>query len=342
MSRSTHGGGVVFRLTSEGPRYLLVEASGTRDRWLFPKGHVEDGETAAEAALREVWEEAGVRARTIRRLRRVEQKKEGDWITVVYYLMAYAGRKAALEDRRVRWLTFDEAIEALDLGKSRRVLRSADRLISLATGEAPRRHRFGRAAAQLAEWLVLGALVLLSMAPISLLLAALLALPVGLLASLAMRALVRPLEGLACGDAEVALPAGGDRLRLLIGGAEWMKRTDYLGGPIRVAAALAVLLPGTPASGAGWVAPAGLALAALLSWIMTRMGLRRPRSRAAVLLAPALWLALALAAHSIATAGNVLWLLAALALAVASAVAWWWLERRRAAVYAAVGGSRRE
>lgn len=341
MNRSTHGGGVVFKLTGEGPRYLLVEASGTRNRWVFPKGHVEDGETAATAALREVWEEAGVRARTIRRLRRVEQKKEGDWISVVYYLMAYAGRKTALEDRRVRWLTFDEAIEELDLGKSRRVLRSADRLISLATGEVPRRHRFGRAATHVAEWLVLGALVLLPMAPISLLLAALLALPIGILASFAMRALVRPLEGIASGDAAVALPARGKQLRLLVGGPEWMKRTDYLGGPVRAAAALAVLLPGVPANGEWWVAPAGLALAALLSWIMTRMDRRRQaRSRAAVLLAPALWLALALAAYSIATFGSVVELVAAFALAAASAAAWWWLERRRAAVFAAVGGSR--
>ncbi len=340
MSRSTHGGGVVFRLTSEGPRYLLVEASGTRDRWVFPKGHVEDGETAAAAALREVWEEAGVRARAIRRLRRVEQKKEGDWITVVYYLMAYAGRKTPLEDRRVRWLSFDDALEELDLGKSRRVLRSADRLISLATGEAPRRHRFGRAASHVAEWLVLGALVLVPMAPASLLLAALLALPVGMLASLAMRTLVRPLERLATGVAGIALPARGDRLRLLVGGTEWMKRTDYLGGPVRVAAALAVLLPGVPASGAWWVAPAGLALAALLSWIMTGKRRRRARSRAAVLIAPAPWLALALAAHSIATFDSPFELGAALALAAASAAAWWWLERRRAAVFAAVGGSR--
>ena len=339
MSRSTHGGAVVFKLTDEGPRYLLVEASGTRNRWVFPKGHVENGETTADTALREVTEEAGVRARPVRRLRRVEQKQERESISIVYFLLAYAGRTTPLEKRRIRWLTFDEAVEALDLVKSRRVLRSADRMISLATGEEPPRHRIRRAASRLAEWLVLGAVALLFVAPIPLI-AAPLALPAGMLAALAMRALLRPLEGIAVGDGEIALPHGNDRLRLMIGGEEWMTRTDYLGGPIRVAAGLAVLLPGVPASSGSWVAPVGLALAALLSWIATRKRRREPRSRAAVLRAPALWLALALAAHSIATAVSALGLMAAFTLSALSAVVWWRLERRRAGVLAAVGGSR--
>ena len=148
MSRPTHGGAVAVRMVRDAPRYLLVEANGRRGRWVFPKGHIEDGETAADTALREVAEEAGVRAATIRRLRGVEQKQEGKPISIAYFLMAYAGRVRPLDKRRVRWLAFDEAIEALDLAKSRRVLRSADRVIS---GGAGRRLR--RAAARLAEWL---------------------------------------------------------------------------------------------------------------------------------------------------------------------------------------------
>ena len=337
-NRATHGGGVVFRLAREGPRYLLVEARGTRERWVFPKGHLEHGETAAVAARREVTEEAGVRARPIRRLRRVEQKKAGERILVAYFLMAYCGRATPLEDRRVRWLTFDEAMQALDLAKTRRVLRSADRLLSLATKEEPRRHRIRRAALGLAEWLVLGALGLLLMAPIPPL-AGLLALPVGMVASLAVRALLRPSEGIASPDRDVSLPPGEARLRLLVGGEEWMRRTDYLGGPIRVAAGLAVLLPGLPARGEAWVAPVGLALAVLLSWILTRKGRPPSRSAATLLRVPAPWLALALAAHSIATAGNALGLMVAFVLSAASARAWWRLERRRAGVLAAVGGS---
>jgi len=97
------------------------------------------------------------RARPIRRLRRVEQKQEGKWISIAYFLMAHAGRTTPLEKRRIRWLSFDEATEALDLEKSRRVLRSADRLISLGAGEEPR-HHIRLAAARFAEWLMLGAL----------------------------------------------------------------------------------------------------------------------------------------------------------------------------------------
>lgn len=160
MNHSTHGGAVVFRLTDKGLRYLLVEASGTRDRWVFPKGRVKSKETAAATALREVAEEAGVRARALRRLRRVEQKQQGKAISIAYFLMAYAGRTTPLDRRRIRWLGFEEALEALDLEKSRRVLRSANRMVSLATGKAP---HLGvrRAAARLAAWLVRRARALL-------------------------------------------------------------------------------------------------------------------------------------------------------------------------------------
>jgi len=147
VSRTTHAGAVVFRLTRKGPRYLLVEASGRRGRWVFPKGHVEDGEAAADTARREVAEEAGVRARPVRRLRRVAQKQGGEPISIVYFLMAYAGRTAASEERRIRWLYFDEAVEALDLGKSRRVLRSANRMLPRATAKTPAWRR-------IADWLM--------------------------------------------------------------------------------------------------------------------------------------------------------------------------------------------
>ena len=50
-------GGVVFR--ADGKILLLRHLEGT---WVFPKGHIDPGEDALGAAVREVEEEAGVRA----------------------------------------------------------------------------------------------------------------------------------------------------------------------------------------------------------------------------------------------------------------------------------------
>lgn len=56
--RETSAGGVVFRRSSAGARYLLI-LDGNRN-WGFPKGHLHDGESPLEAARREVGEETGL------------------------------------------------------------------------------------------------------------------------------------------------------------------------------------------------------------------------------------------------------------------------------------------
>jgi 8-oxo-dGTP pyrophosphatase MutT (NUDIX family) len=42
------------------PRFLLVTSRRQPNRWIFPKGGIEDGEEPTEAAEREAWEE-GIR-----------------------------------------------------------------------------------------------------------------------------------------------------------------------------------------------------------------------------------------------------------------------------------------
>jgi 8-oxo-dGTP pyrophosphatase MutT (NUDIX family) len=52
-------GGIVFRrVPGEGATYLLIRDS--YNNWGFPKGHLEDGESPAEAAKRETAEETGL------------------------------------------------------------------------------------------------------------------------------------------------------------------------------------------------------------------------------------------------------------------------------------------
>ncbi len=52
-------GALPYQMVDGHPVVLLVTSS-TRQRWVLPKGGIEDGETPLEAALREAQEEAGV------------------------------------------------------------------------------------------------------------------------------------------------------------------------------------------------------------------------------------------------------------------------------------------
>jgi 8-oxo-dGTP pyrophosphatase MutT (NUDIX family) len=58
-------GGVVLH-TLDGVVHVLVVHRPAYDDWSLPKGHVDDGESPEDAALREVAEETGVEARIAR------------------------------------------------------------------------------------------------------------------------------------------------------------------------------------------------------------------------------------------------------------------------------------
>ena len=56
MTQHSHvAGGIVLNSRGE----VLVTNQGGRS-WSLPKGHIDDGESAREAAAREIWEETGV------------------------------------------------------------------------------------------------------------------------------------------------------------------------------------------------------------------------------------------------------------------------------------------
>jgi dATP pyrophosphohydrolase len=59
--RETSAGGVVYRVHEGHALFLLIKDS--YQNWGFPKGHLESGERAEDAAMREVREETGIDCR---------------------------------------------------------------------------------------------------------------------------------------------------------------------------------------------------------------------------------------------------------------------------------------
>lgn len=59
MALELDGGAVVYQMRAKEPYYLLLK-SATSDFWGFPKGHLENTESALEAAEREIREETGI------------------------------------------------------------------------------------------------------------------------------------------------------------------------------------------------------------------------------------------------------------------------------------------
>ncbi len=112
----THAGGVVVDFRDGILKYLVAQPSDGSDRWILPKGKINEGEDPREAALREVAEETGVRARLRRPLPTIEYPIKDKTVWAKFYLMEpiFEGRPIEKEVvRRKAWISFDQAMEAL-------------------------------------------------------------------------------------------------------------------------------------------------------------------------------------------------------------------------------------
>src|SRR3989442_5912388 len=119
---TSHAGGVVFRRSANKLEYLLVRARKPPDAWVFPKGHIEEGETPERAAVREVLEEAGVRVAIVASLGVLPLDSQ----YAEMFLMHYASAGDLPPERECKWLPFDAAPETPSLEEGRSLLRSAD------------------------------------------------------------------------------------------------------------------------------------------------------------------------------------------------------------------------
>jgi 8-oxo-dGTP pyrophosphatase MutT (NUDIX family) len=108
---------------------VLVENLEGQRIWTFPKGHIEKGEKAEEAALREVEEETGYRCRIETPFDRAHYWfRRGAVLTrktVIWFLMRPMEKTGAHDPSEiveVRWVPFDEARQIAKYRSDKRIL----------------------------------------------------------------------------------------------------------------------------------------------------------------------------------------------------------------------------
>jgi ADP-ribose pyrophosphatase YjhB (NUDIX family) len=136
----TSAGGLVLDLSGPVPMGALIGRTNRRGRllWSLPKGHLEEGETAEQAAVREVEEETGIRGEIIGTLGTIDFwfVAEGRRIhkTVHHFLLRAIGGELSdtdIEVTEVAWVPMPQIPDKLAYSDERELLDEASRLLRL-------------------------------------------------------------------------------------------------------------------------------------------------------------------------------------------------------------------
>jgi 8-oxo-dGTP pyrophosphatase MutT (NUDIX family) len=138
LEREFSAGGVLIKRLGGRPHLAAIRPQGRREgTWALPKGNIDPGEKPDETALREVWEETGVRGELVGKLGDVKYaytRRDGTRVFKVvsfYLLTAGRGRLGEIEERmkievaEARWLPLDEAPKLLAYGGEKEMARKA-------------------------------------------------------------------------------------------------------------------------------------------------------------------------------------------------------------------------
>src|SRR3989344_4352259 len=123
VTRHFSAGGAVFRKNHNFREWLLIKPKGTK-RWQLPKGKIDRGEKSADTAVREIFEETGVRAQILEKIEDIKyffvQDGERIFKVVTFYLMeSKDGADTKVESQWVHevaeavWVPESEALKRL-------------------------------------------------------------------------------------------------------------------------------------------------------------------------------------------------------------------------------------
>ncbi|MDD5732065.1 MAG: NUDIX domain-containing protein [Patescibacteria group bacterium] len=115
-------GGIIYRKEQDKTYFIIVKSFW--DKWTFPKGEVEEGETWQEAAVREIQEETGIKEAEILgeigEIKYTDKSKETAIKKSVHFYLVKTDQvdiKTKSDDqthiKEVRWVEKDEVLKML-------------------------------------------------------------------------------------------------------------------------------------------------------------------------------------------------------------------------------------
>ncbi len=134
MKHEKSCGAVVFTRIDGEIRYVLAQAR--KGHYGFPKGHMEAGETEAQTALREIYEEVHLRPIFVEGFRAVSQYRiphTDIQKQVVFFLGEYRDQEIIYQKTELRQallVSFDQAMTLLQHEDNKRVLSLAHAFLS--------------------------------------------------------------------------------------------------------------------------------------------------------------------------------------------------------------------
>ena len=121
MKHEKSCGAVIF----ENDKVLVIQQ--VKGHWGFPKGHVEEGETEVETAIREIKEETNLDVEIDEKHRYIETyfPKENVKKDVVFFIAKKIGGEIKVQEEEVvqtEWLSPKEAIERVTYDSSKKIM----------------------------------------------------------------------------------------------------------------------------------------------------------------------------------------------------------------------------
>ena len=113
-------GGVVFRYDSAKNKHKILMVTSKRDfnKWLFPKGDIDEGESHRHTAKKEVLEEAGIVGEVLEYLGSVTYPDMMFIIDLRLFLINFVEESNKPYEKRLRkWVDFDKAVHLHHLGR---------------------------------------------------------------------------------------------------------------------------------------------------------------------------------------------------------------------------------